>query len=183
MSPPDGPRHRERVCRPDLTCDLTRGISDMHPPCLSARSRATRCTGSDRTTGLPAVPARAGRVVHHTPAPGATAPGATGGGYPVRAMSVWGCSPRTAGPACRVGRVRLVLPHLVRRGVGNRGAGPESMSRSSTAPRRSLLPPTTAGARRSTDLFPGGCSAAHRADRARRWAQVSALGRPTDAQR
>jgi len=101
---------------------------------------------------MPAVPAEVGRVDHHTPAPGPQ-PLARRGRVPGPGhVRMGGCSPRTAGPACWVGRARLVLPHLVRRGVGNRGADrsrchdhrPHRADRFSRA--------HDCGARRSTEL-------------------------------
>jgi len=152
----------------------------MRPPCLSARA-VPAAPAVTAPPGRPAVPARAGRVGSGRPPharAGATAPGATGGGYPVRAMSALRGVPLARLHRLRVGRrarARFVLPHLVRRVsaiVEPTGVDVTIIDRTAqiTTPA-----PTTPGARRSTDPFPGGRSAAHRADRARKWAQVSAL--------
>ena len=95
MPPPDGPRHLERICRPDLTWDLTRGISDVHPPCPSARSHAARCTGNDRATAAARGAFGSGRPPHTRA--GATACAATERS-PGLSHPLGDRSPRTAGP-------------------------------------------------------------------------------------
>ena len=77
------------------------------------------------------------------------------------------CSPRTAGPACRVGRARSCRPiSFAGGGAGNRGAD-RSRCHDHRPHRADHCSPHDCGARRSTDLFPGGCATAHRADRGR----------------